>query len=395
MAVVETGIEKARRVISNYSPHNVFNMDETGLFYQMLPDRSLTTSEFVKGTKKIKDRISLALCANADGSEKSRLLVIGKSKRPRCFKNFRVELYADYKFNKKAWMTGLIFSEWLNDFNKKMKIQGRKVLLLLDNAPSHTVPQVEDRENATTLGLSNVEIHFLPPATTSHIQPMDAGVIQAFKCHYRRQQVQHIVDAIDGNRPPQVTLNNAIRFAKYAWDSVSPEVIRNCYRHTGILPLNWDGLNQAQSASTSVEQPSTSAAISTNLFEKIALAFNIDHSVLMNPAEFNNADRDLECSAVLKDDEIIDLVQGTDQDNPTDDNDDAEPEESGLGTNVESTPSASEARQATQALLHYFEANSYATAEDIELVNKLRCRVESVATVSSRQAPITDFFVKK
>lgn len=113
-------------------------------------------------------------------------------------------------------MTGLIFSEWLKEFNKQMKLKGRKVLLLLDNAPSHIVPRSEDEDDAAPHCLSNVEIHFLPPATTSHMQPMDAGVIQAFKCHYRRQQVQHIVDAIDANRPPHVALNDAIRFAKHA-----------------------------------------------------------------------------------------------------------------------------------------------------------------------------------
>ena len=119
-------------------------MDETGLFYQMLPDRSLTTSEFVKGTKKAKARITLALAANADGSEKCRLLVIGKSKNPRCFRNFNVDLYCDYKNNTKACMTGLIFSDWLEKFNSKMNARNRKILLLLDNAPSHITPENED-----------------------------------------------------------------------------------------------------------------------------------------------------------------------------------------------------------------------------------------------------------
>ncbi|GFR86303.1 PiggyBac transposable element-derived protein 4, partial [Elysia marginata] len=96
----------------------------------------------------------------------------------------------------------------------------------------------------------------------------------------------------------------------------------------------------------------------------------------LNETEFYNADHDLECSVVLKDDEIIDLVQATDQEDAAD-GDDAETEESGLTTKVESTPSSSDASQATQALLQYFEANTYATAEDIELVNKLRRRVDS------------------
>jgi hypothetical protein len=37
-----------------FAPKDVFNIDETGLFFQMLPDRSLSTVEYTKGTKKKK-----------------------------------------------------------------------------------------------------------------------------------------------------------------------------------------------------------------------------------------------------------------------------------------------------------------------------------------------------
>ena len=77
-------------------------------------------------------------------------------------------------------MTGGIFANWLKAFNLKMS--GRKVLLLLDNATSHV-----------NLELSNVHIHFLPPNTTSHLQPMDAGIIRNFKLKYKAQFVQCIV----------------------------------------------------------------------------------------------------------------------------------------------------------------------------------------------------------
>ncbi len=37
--------------------------------------------------------------------------------------------------------------------------------------------------------LQNVDVHFLPPNTTSKIQPMDAGIIMTFKKNYRRHQI--------------------------------------------------------------------------------------------------------------------------------------------------------------------------------------------------------------
>ena len=53
-------------------------MDETGLFFRLEPNKTLATGP-VSGTKKCKQRISVALCANADGSDKLKPLVIGKS----------------------------------------------------------------------------------------------------------------------------------------------------------------------------------------------------------------------------------------------------------------------------------------------------------------------------
>ena len=51
----------------------------------------------------------------------------------------------------------------------------KKALLLLDNAPGHTV----DLDSSST-GIK-VEVVFLPQNTTSLLQPMDQGAIAAFK----------------------------------------------------------------------------------------------------------------------------------------------------------------------------------------------------------------------
>ena len=61
-------------------------MDETGPFWKTSLNRTLSTHLRV-GEKKAKDRITLALTCNADGSDKVEAWVIRKSKNPRCFKN--------------------------------------------------------------------------------------------------------------------------------------------------------------------------------------------------------------------------------------------------------------------------------------------------------------------
>ena len=218
-AIISRGRQEARMWLKEYSLKDVYNLDETGLFYRMMPDRSLTTADKTKGVKKPKDRLSVMLCANADGTDKLRPLVIGKSQNPRCFKMFNPRLYCDYYANKKAWMVNGILQDFLTSFNKKMKRENRKVLLLMDNAPSHIIPP----------NLTNVRCEFLPPTTTSHLQPMDAGIINAYKAHYRRYVVCYVVEAIDAGRKPQIEVSDAIRWTKLSWDEVTADTIKNCW----------------------------------------------------------------------------------------------------------------------------------------------------------------------
>jgi hypothetical protein len=52
-------MEKVRALATTYDLCNVLNMDETGLFWKLTPDRTLVTMPG-SGGKKSKDRITLA-----------------------------------------------------------------------------------------------------------------------------------------------------------------------------------------------------------------------------------------------------------------------------------------------------------------------------------------------
>jgi hypothetical protein len=230
MQQISLGRTSLRALTSSFAPCDTYNMDETGLFYRLTPNSTLATGA-VRGTKKCKDRLTVALCSNADGSHKCKPLVIGKSKRPWCFgSHFDPSVYVTYVNNTKAWMTGVIFQQWLQNFNVTMKMRKRNVLLLVDNAGSHTEPTP----------LSNVTVRFLPANTTAHLQPMDGGIIQNFKVHYRRYLGLHFVNCIDNKETQKADLRQAIGMIADAWKDVKQATVANCWKHVRILQLSGD-----------------------------------------------------------------------------------------------------------------------------------------------------------
>ena len=75
-----------------------------------------------------------------------------------------------------------LFMEFMDIINEEMKRKNREILLIMDNCGPH-----RDVE------LSHVKVLFLPPNTTSKLQPLDLGIIQAFKMHYRKQVLSHLI----------------------------------------------------------------------------------------------------------------------------------------------------------------------------------------------------------
>ncbi|KAE8965955.1 hypothetical protein PR001_g28561, partial [Phytophthora rubi] len=169
--------ERLRKVLADYNPSDVFNMDEAALFYQSLPRRSLCVRA-APALKQRKARVTMVVGTNATGSELP-LLILGTAKRPRWLRDKPDGV--DYKGVGKGWMTAAVFSEWLQDLEARMAAEDRRILLLVDNAPSHKVP-----EEATP----HVRVVKLPPNTTAAIQPMDQGVIATLKARVMDAQTE-------------------------------------------------------------------------------------------------------------------------------------------------------------------------------------------------------------
>ncbi|KAF8229971.1 DDE-domain-containing protein [Tricholoma matsutake] len=237
-AKVEIEHERIHKLIQKYGYRlkDIFNMDETGLFYTMPPDRGLMDkpSSGLKGNKK---RLTYAFTANADGSEKLPAFVIGKAAHPCAFnKKTGKQLRFYYRNNAKAWMTSMLYQEFLRDWDSKLRVQGWHILLFQDNFSGHIVPD----------GLTNISVENFEPNLTSHVQPNDASIIHCFKAHYCSKFITRAIDRYDNKVGPSKIYDidqlEAMRLEDLAWNQVDMTTIWNCWRKSGILPDNTNAL---------------------------------------------------------------------------------------------------------------------------------------------------------
>ena len=89
-------------ICKGYKLEDIFNADETWLFYRTLPNRALVVKgDACKGGEKAKDRMT-ALVACSAMDEKLKLLVIGRLAKPRALQGYKLfRLGMAYISNKK------------------------------------------------------------------------------------------------------------------------------------------------------------------------------------------------------------------------------------------------------------------------------------------------------
>ncbi|CAB5335269.1 unnamed protein product [Rhizophagus irregularis] len=150
-----------QQFLTPYNPEDIWNGDETGLFWKMEPSRVLARNS-LSGHKKEKSRVIIFCATNATDETQEKL--------------------------------------------------------------------------------DSIDVKFLPPNTTTKLQPCDAGIIHSFKCHYKRLFLQNRINAYDDVQDGIVeeladyTIYDALQNAAKAWSMVTSQTISNCWKKTGILP---------------------------------------------------------------------------------------------------------------------------------------------------------------
>ena len=340
-----------------YKDEEIWNADETGLFYRAIPDHTLTLkTDKRRGGKVSKERITVLFCASMTG-EKKRLFLIGKSKSPRCFKGVQ-KLPVDYEANSNAWMTGQLFNIWLDKWNRELKRQGKKILLLLDNFSGHKVTQE----------LSQIKVVFFPPNTTSSLQPCDQGIIRTTKHFYRTALCKFILQKLEDSNvfsasdvTKTVTLLDAIQFLNESWSKLSSASITNCWNHAGLNPLVLEEvLNEDE------EEP-------------------LERKMADIHCWGDKLDEEIQCHELLTEDQIIKnaLEREREKEKPEVEEDEGEEDQFPI-------PSLSEVNSALNVLHHALKVKDFDFTEFLSF----RKKVEKCLNMSLKQSTIDKFFAK-
>jgi hypothetical protein len=78
LEAIEPELVKIRQLCAQYTPDNIFNCDETGMYVKELDTKSYTTALSTSGAKAIRDyRVSILFCINASGTS----LAMAKEKK--------------------------------------------------------------------------------------------------------------------------------------------------------------------------------------------------------------------------------------------------------------------------------------------------------------------------
>lgn len=222
----------------NLTLEQVYNADETDLFWKMLPNPDADSNEVKASVRAYRERMTVLACANATGTHKLPLVCVGRGKRSRTFTSTEVKtLPVQYYSQETAWVDHEIFRNWFHTqfvptTRHHLRYMGlpETALLLIDRSPSHPSDQFLRSEDGFFF------VQYFPAKVKCLIQPMEQGIIRDMKRHYRRELLTELIqkNSTISEFHKNLTIKDAIRGIAHGWESISEETIRRCF--TKLFP---------------------------------------------------------------------------------------------------------------------------------------------------------------
>lgn len=378
------------------TPDQIYNADETGLFWRCLPRNTFVApgESQPSGTKEDKQRITLLTCANAAGTHKCKLFVVGKSAHPRSCKGIKV-LPVTYRSSKNAWMDQDLTIDWFkNCFVKEARDhctkvglpENCKIVLFLDNCPAHP-------PDTKILSAKNISTHFLPPNTTSLIQPMDQGIINSVKYQYKSAYLRKLLqtDSTSTNVIETFRKNFTIKDAMYmiaeAWNSVSQETLVNGWHNIWPASLFID--ISSDNEEFHGFKPSN---LKTKTAELLQYAKNVANANVFESINENfivnllTSDDNTSVTEHVTDEEIISSVLS-----PTDATDSETDSECEISEKISIDQGLALGKQ----YLNFLEQHSCISQQELMTVHRMQDRLSKLKFKNLKQTTLDSIFVRK
>lgn len=283
----------------NYSPKDLFTIDEFQLFHALPLDQIFDISSIDKGLKQSgtssENMLTIMLGCNIDGSEKLLPLVVSRQDKfdvsasshsalkthsgsltTQTLMNKLDEVYQiSYRSNNNKWITSSMFQDYLLTLDHKIEnsTPERQIVIFLDNSSSHRIINLEFK-HIRLVYMENASKHRNPYGGSFNgvkfdYLPMSFGIVEEFKILYRLQQYLDMINkqrcnagkgsrsssmalpvSLDSFKTPsvmseaaevlaesdyQVPFIKVIEWIKRAWDSISSEKIFTSWRSTYLI----------------------------------------------------------------------------------------------------------------------------------------------------------------
>ena len=177
------------RLAGDHRDHRfIINMDQTPIFFSMLPRTTLNASGArtvnVRTSTSSTMRVTAAVTVTADGGLLPSMLIFKGKKGGRIQREFaQYNQGGIYDVQEKAWMDEPIMHEWINKILKpyiQTAPPGIQPVLLLDSYKCHMMATVVQAIN--DLG---VQVEHIPGGCTGLCQPIDIGIGKPLKNRVR------------------------------------------------------------------------------------------------------------------------------------------------------------------------------------------------------------------
>nr|XP_050046351.1 tigger transposable element-derived protein 6-like [Dermacentor andersoni] len=153
-------------------------------------------------------------------------------------------------------MTSGIFRGWLQKLDRHFMSKDRKIIMVVESCSAHNC----------TVKLKNIKVVFLLPNTTCDLRPMHQGIIHHVMSKYRKHLLQGIILCSEVVKLHEVGLLSAVHIIAHMWKNTPPQVITNCFRHSGFVrPEHAAVAEELPVKSTNHDSPTFDAVLPTDV----------------------------------------------------------------------------------------------------------------------------------